>query len=161
MTSDWLNDPCAAPPARHGRPRRGHSGFMKNGRPADLQPLPTLEPLAWNGAPIPERRWLVPGLIPEGTVTMLGGDGGLGKSLLAMQFLAAAALGKPWLGRGVRPCKAIGVFCEDDRDELHRRLVLLSQKVAACSGILGLALRILCERAYPGCMRGDDGPFAQ
>jgi hypothetical protein len=43
----------------------------------------------------------------------------------------------------------------------NSQLVLLSQKVAACSGILGLALRILCERAYPGCMRGDDGPFAQ
>ncbi len=29
--------------------------------------------------------------------------------------------GKNWLGQRTEPCKAIGVFCEDDKDELHRR----------------------------------------
>ncbi|MCK0195756.1 bifunctional DNA primase/polymerase [Ancylobacter sp. 6x-1] len=35
------------------------------------------------GHPVPERRWLVRDLIPARTVTLLGGDGGTGKSLLA------------------------------------------------------------------------------
>jgi RecA-family ATPase len=106
-----------------GQPRRrGHSPFIVNGRPADLQPLPTIDPLAWDSKPIPERRWIVPGLIPEGNVTMLNGDGGLGKSQLALQLLVACTLGKGWIGNDVRRCKAIGLFCEDDRDELHRRL---------------------------------------
>ena len=48
--------------------------------------------------PVPERDWLVPGLVPSGTVTLLGGDGGTGKSLVTLQLAAAIALGTPWLG---------------------------------------------------------------
>lgn len=74
------------------------------------------------GKPIPPRRWLVDQWVPLGTVTMLGGDGGTGKSILALQLLAAAALGKSWLGQPTMRCKALGVFCEDSADELHRRM---------------------------------------
>lgn len=106
------------------RPRAGrkHSPFMHGGRPLDLQPLPVIDPLRWEGKPIPERRWIVPGIVPEGNVTLLAGDGGEGKTLLVMQLLVACALGKTWLGNSVRPCKTLGVFCEDDGDELHRRI---------------------------------------
>ena len=38
--------------------------------------------------PIPERQWLVSGLIPLGSVTMLSGDGGLRKSILGLQLIA-------------------------------------------------------------------------
>ncbi|MGR3292310.1 MAG: AAA family ATPase, partial [Paracoccaceae bacterium] len=31
--------------------------------------------------PVPDRQWLVHDLVPDGTVTLLGGDGGTGKSL--------------------------------------------------------------------------------
>jgi hypothetical protein len=81
-----------------GQPRqrrhRGNAAFIVNGRPADLQPLPTIDPLCWDEEPIPERRWIVPGIIPEGNVTMLNGDGGLGKSQLALQLLAACTIGR-------------------------------------------------------------------
>ena len=109
---------------RPSRPRRAtdHGPFVVNGRPADLQQLPILDPISWEGAPVPERRWLVPDMIPEGNVTMLGGDGGVGKSQIALQALVACAIGRPWLGRPARRCKAVGIFCEDDRDELHRRV---------------------------------------
>jgi RecA-family ATPase len=78
-------------------------------------------PATLDGLPIPDRRWIVEGLIPAGNVTMLSGDGGLGKSLLAMQLLTCVAIGKPWLGLPTTQCNAIGVFCEDERDELHIR----------------------------------------
>lgn len=74
------------------------------------------------GKEIPERNWLVRGLIPSGTVTLLTGDGGTGKSLVALQLAAACALGKQWLGRGVSAGQALFVSAEDDEDELHRRL---------------------------------------
>ena len=90
--------------------------------PPDLRPLPIIDPLRWQDATVPERRWIVPGLIPECQVTLLGGDGGLGKSLIAIQLLVACALGKAWVGHDARPCKVIGVFCEDDADEIHRRV---------------------------------------
>lgn len=81
-----------------------------------------VEPVAWHGEDVPVRRWVVPDLLPEGNVTLLAGDGGVGKSQLALQLLAATCLDRPWLGSPVRRCKAIGVFCEDDAEELHRRL---------------------------------------
>ncbi len=81
-----------------------------------------IDPIQWQGRTIPQRRWLVPGLIPWRNVTLLGGDGGLGKSLLALQLQASAALGKDWLGRSVEPVKSYGFYAEDDGDEIHRRL---------------------------------------
>lgn len=84
--------------------------------------LKIIDPVRWSGKSLPTRRWIVDGLIPMGAVTMLGGDGGLGKSLLTMQLLTAAAARQGWLGMGVMPCKAFGVYCEDETDELHRRM---------------------------------------
>ena len=75
-----------------------------------------------HGRPVPEREWLVEDLIPDRTVTMLSGDGGTGKSLLALQLTVAAATGGWWIGRRVKPGRAIYLSAEDDEDELHRRL---------------------------------------
>jgi len=74
------------------------------------------------GQPIPARQWLVDGLIPSGTVSLLGGDGGTGKSLVALQLAVAVATGGAWLGKPVTSGRAIYVSAEDDHDELHRRL---------------------------------------
>jgi hypothetical protein len=46
------------------------------------------------GLQVPDREWLVPDLIPTRTVTLLYGDGGTGKSLLALQLAVAVALGQ-------------------------------------------------------------------
>jgi len=74
-----------------------------------------------HGRPVPPREWLVPELIPMHTVTLLGGDGGTGKSLLALQLAVAAATGKRWLGLEVREGPTLTISAEDDDDELHRR----------------------------------------
>lgn len=80
-----------------------------------------INPVSLQGQPIPERQWIVPSWIPLHCTTSLYGDGGTGKSLLAMQLMTAAALGKPFLGMAVAPVKTIGFFCEDTKDELQRR----------------------------------------
>ena len=82
-----------------------------------------LDPIRWQDHPVPERRWLVVDQIPMHNVTLLGGDGGLGKSIIALQLMAACALERRWLGQQTKPCKAFGLFCEDDEGELHRRLI--------------------------------------
>jgi hypothetical protein len=73
-----------------------------------------------SGEPRP-REWLVKDWIPLGQITNLSGDGGVGKTLVTQQLLYSAGLGLPWLGIEVPATRGLGVFCEDDQDELHRR----------------------------------------
>lgn len=79
------------------------------------------------GLPVPAREWSVPGIVPFGTVTKLDGDGGTGKSLLALQLAVATASGGRWIGQDVRQGRALYIGAEDDRDEMHRRLVDVTQ----------------------------------
>lgn len=64
---------------------------------------------------------MVEGMIPMLTTTAISGDGGLGKSLLAMQIMTCCTLGKPFLGRDTKQSPAIGLFCEDYENQLHER----------------------------------------
>lgn len=80
-----------------------------------------VNPLTWSGKPIPVREWLCEGLVPYHVPTMLSGMGGIGKTLLGMQLVHAAATGLPWLNQKIKRTKAFAVFCEDDEDEVHRR----------------------------------------
>lgn len=91
------------------------------GRPGS--PFPASELF---GAPVPERRWCIEPLIPDRNVTLFTGDGGVGKSLLALQMAVAAATGMPWLGMSVAADSAFYLSAEDDREELHRRLAAIS-----------------------------------
>lgn len=75
----------------------------------------------WGTRDIPQRRWLVEGLLVYGTVTMLTGDGGVGKTLLMQQLLTACALGQPFLGLQTSNVRGVLFACEDDEDELWRR----------------------------------------
>jgi hypothetical protein len=70
----------------------------------------------------PPRQWLVDDWVAEGVVNSLYGGGGTGKSLLAMQLGAARAGRQNWLNLTTKPGATLGIFCEDDEDELHRRM---------------------------------------
>lgn len=91
------------------------------GRPNGPPPLRCIDPVRWQGQPLPVRRWIVEGFIPMRSVTMISGDGGLGKSLLAMQLSTACATGKQWLGLETTPCKTLAIHCEDTDEELQIR----------------------------------------
>jgi RecA-family ATPase len=108
--------PDTVPLAEAARRPRGHRPAWSG---APLEGV--IEPVSLQGARVPVMEWVVPQWVPQGTVTMLGGDGGVGKSLLAQQLVTACACGLPWLGLPVRRCRALGIFCEDSGDELHRR----------------------------------------
>ncbi|HEY1806034.1 MAG TPA: AAA family ATPase [Terracidiphilus sp.] len=70
----------------------------------------------------PEREWLIPSVLLRRSITLLAGDGGVGKSLLCQQLQVAAALGYDWLGLPIKEkVTSLAVYCEDDEDELHRR----------------------------------------
>jgi RecA-family ATPase len=88
----------------------------------EAEALPFIDVGAWEGAPIPEREWAVLDVIPAKNVTLLTGQGGGGKTTLAMQLCAASVLGRDWLTHMPEPGKAMIVCCEDDGEEMHRRL---------------------------------------
>jgi hypothetical protein len=83
--------------------------------------LEWIDPHKWADKPIPEREWEVGGLIPRGEVTLMYGDGGVGKTLLIHQYAVAAATGVSWLDLETRPAKVLCLFCEDGPEELQRR----------------------------------------
>lgn len=74
------------------------------------------------GKPVPPREWLVPDLVPSKTVTLFSGDGGTGKSLLALQLAVGVVAEAGWIGKPVKQGRVIFLSAEDDDDELHRRL---------------------------------------
>jgi RecA-family ATPase len=72
--------------------------------------------------PLTPRVFNVPGVIPNSTVTSLGGDGGTGKSTLALQLAVATSAKRQWLGRDVLQGRTLYLSAEDDIAEMHRRL---------------------------------------
>lgn len=78
----------------------------------------------WADREVPPREFLVPGLIPNGCVTSLYGDGGSGKTLIALWLMVAMAsrYEAAWLGETPLGFKSVGLFAEDDEAELVRRL---------------------------------------
>jgi RecA-family ATPase len=81
-----------------------------------------INPADWEGKPVPARKWIVPDVIPDETVSILSGDGSGGKSLLSLQLGAARALGKEWIGLLPEPGRTLILSAEDDEDEMQRRL---------------------------------------
>jgi RecA-family ATPase len=73
-------------------------------------------------SPPREREWHVPGMVPAGEPTLLSGDGGTGKSQLALQLGVSTVTGRPWLGRPIIQGPCIFLTAEDDDEEVHRRL---------------------------------------
>jgi RecA-family ATPase len=96
-------------------------------RPGPRKSLQIIDPRSFLGLEIPAREWIVPDWVPCGVATALYGPGGYGKSLLAMQLMTACALGRPWLGLPAAKVRSLGVFCEDDVDELRRRQAAINR----------------------------------
>ena len=66
---------------------------------APAAPLALVCPSSWQGLPIPSRRWLATDRIIANDAIILSGDGGGGKTTIALQLAVAVAgdLGD-WLG---------------------------------------------------------------
>ncbi|MHC2298222.1 AAA family ATPase [Rhizobium mongolense] len=107
---------------------------------------------AFHSKPVPPREWIVEDLIPSKIVTMLNGDGGTGKSLLALQLAVASVTGGYWCGREVVQGGCLFISAEDDEDELHRRLADITVGI-------GRQLRDL-DTLHLRSLAGEDALFA-
>jgi RecA-family ATPase len=92
------------------------------------KPFPVISVASFAGRPAPARQWIVRDLIPDRNVTDLSGDGGLGKSLVALQLCSAMAVGSDWLGHMPTPGTTLYVSCEDEIGELHRRIEIIASR---------------------------------
>lgn len=86
----------------------------------------TVSAASFADRPPPARPWLVRDLIPVGSATGLSGEGGVGKGNLAIQLGLSVSTGTEWLGRPVMAGPVLGIFSEDDSDELGRRLIQIA-----------------------------------
>ena len=93
--------------------------------------LPMVSAASFAGKPVPERRWIVLDMIPDKTVTLVSGDGGVGKSVLIEQLGIAAAAGGEWIGTLPEAGPVVFVSAEDELDELHRRVVAIANARAS------------------------------
>lgn len=95
------------------------SEVSKDDSPFDPEDLP--RPIgSFDGSP-PDREWVIDEWLPANELTLFTGEGGLGKSLVALQLAAAVAHGVPLFGRKTSKRPVLMVACEDNYDELHRR----------------------------------------
>lgn len=93
---------------------------------AEPEPIEVFYPATIDGPP-PAPRWVVDGLLLPGSVCLLTGIPGVGKSLMLQQLLTAIALEQPWLNKAVVQARCHALFCEDSRDQLIRRQIALCE----------------------------------
>lgn len=70
----------------------------------------------------PATRYVFEPIIPRRVATLLGGHGGMGKSVLALTLAAHATCGRKWGPFPAVQCRAVYVSLEDDADTVRYRL---------------------------------------
>ncbi len=124
----WFIDkimPEPAGPEAYGLPIDGDRDLT----PAPTIPLPLICPPQWRDVPLEPMRWLATHRIPAREPTILGGDGGGGKTTVALQLGVANAcdLGD-WLGTTVETGPVIFFSAEEPEAEMRRRLERVARK---------------------------------
>jgi len=116
---------------------RTHRGAINQ----DASPSPSLrkgsregnaDPLVevWKQPEPDPRQSIVAGLMPEGALTILFGDGGLGKSYLALYLATCVALGISFADRPVEKGPVLYVDAELDQREFVRRAYAIARGLA-------------------------------
>lgn len=118
-----------------------------NGEAGADQHLPVIDLTRLTHAPA-ARAFAWGNWIPLRQTTLLTGEGGVGKSLLAQQLATCTALGLPFLGMETRRTPALYLSCEDDEEELTRR------QWSICEG-LGVDARDLAAKLHLVSLAGE------
>jgi|SRR4051812_4566851 RecA-family ATPase len=125
---------------------------------AGYVPLPYVDMSTWDDGPPPRREWLIADCIPHRAVSLLSGEGGVGKSVLALQLAVAVVLGRGWLS--YLPELSGGVLylsCEDDELEIRRRLKpMLDQHKAIYVELIDRGFHLLCFCGQDAVLAGPN-----
>jgi RecA-family ATPase len=94
---------------------------------AETAGLPWYDIAGWDGSEPPERLWAVLDLVPRPQVGLFSGAGGGGKSIIELTRNVAHVTGSEWFGHTVTKGGAFYLGCEDDADEIWRRLAVIAR----------------------------------
>jgi hypothetical protein len=88
---------------------------------------------------IPQMRWIIPGFLQPGEITLLGGQGGVGKSLHAWSVGVAVATGTAfgWWPAPEEARRVLVLSGEDDKHEISRRVSVACKAVNRSVNELG------------------------
>jgi RecA-family ATPase len=111
------------------------NGASAPDKPAEAQPSeapPVSKPVVfrndWSDKPIRERRQVVRNRIYRGTTAILSGDGGLGKTNIALQLGVSVVRGFAWLNAVVEEQGPVLFYtAEEDDDEIERRVLRIAE----------------------------------
>ncbi len=112
--------------------------------------------------PAPE--FIIADYIPCGVVTLLGANGGVGKSLLSLTAAVCVAMGLPFLGKRTKRCKVCFYSAEDSTGHLRHRMHKICRHLGVNPHDLATRLHILdategdpalfCEANTKGVKKG-------
>jgi RecA-family ATPase len=104
------------------KPQRPGGNGGEPEREAPIKPLRTVSAASWADKTIPERRWVVLGRLLRGSVAILSGDGGIGKTTIALQAAVGVVLNLGWLnGVVMEQGPVLFSTAEEDEPEVWRR----------------------------------------
>jgi RecA-family ATPase len=123
-----------------------------------VQVASLVSPPTWPKEPPPRVAWVAHNLIPRGDVSSLGGDGGSGKTMLALQLATAMARGaQDWLGAVVNPGPVVFLSGEEPEDEIRRRVARIAARQGFdCDALADLHFWFPSD--FAGCTFATPGP---
>jgi RecA-family ATPase len=119
--------------------------------PAEIVPFDTFDASQWEGVPIEPRRWIAHNRIPVGEPGIMSGDGGTGKTKLALQLAVSVSAGlQDWIG-GVVDTEGpvIVVSAEEKLKEMHRRTLDVVEHRGLSFKDLRGRLHFICDHDNP------------
>jgi RecA-family ATPase len=159
------------PPSADGEPdyepMNGATAAPANQRlvmaPAEILPFETFDASEWEGVPIEQRRWIAHNRIPVGEPGIMSGDGGTGKTKLALQLAAAiAACLRDWIGGVVDAEGQVIVFSAEEKlKEMHRRTSDIIEHRGLSFAALRGGLHFICDQDDAVLGAGDRNGIVQ
>ena len=119
-----LMDEAFEEDAKNKRDNKTRAKPKPNGGHDQPKLIPTVDAFPIDQFAIPQRQWIVPGLLLRRCVTVLVAPSASGKSLLSLQSALSCSVKLPWANWSPRDrYKVLIINSEEDTDEMQRRLV--------------------------------------